>query len=63
MSQNDDCKERQLSVFMPERVVRQLKVEAAETGLPVRVLMLRALQRAGYEVHDEDLTDRRGGSR
>lgn len=49
-----------ISVTMPARIVRQLDRRASDQGKPRNVLILEALQAAGYEVADDDLRDRRG---
>jgi hypothetical protein len=49
----------QLTVVLPTDLVNRLKAEAEARDETLRVLILRALKRAGYPVDESDLADRR----
>jgi hypothetical protein len=49
--------EPSLQVQMPESLLKQLKMTAAERGTSVRVVVLEALQTAGFKVGE--IKDRR----
>jgi hypothetical protein len=46
-------------VIIPEKVVDQIKANGKAKGETLRTTVLRALKKAGYEVTDDDLVDRR----
>ncbi|MBF0306442.1 MAG: hypothetical protein HQL41_12425 [Alphaproteobacteria bacterium] len=48
------------TIPMPRRVNLQLEEEARRQGVPKKVIVLKALKAAGFDVRDEDLEDRRG---
>ncbi|MCF8506874.1 MAG: hypothetical protein K9G59_18345 [Caulobacter sp.] len=48
------------TVPMPRRVNQQLEEEARRTGVPKKVVILKALKAAGFDVRESDLEDRRG---
>ena len=48
-----------LQLSIPASTKKQLQIKAVETGDPVRLLVLRALSAAGYDVPAAELTDRR----
>ncbi|MBF0307452.1 MAG: hypothetical protein HQL41_17605 [Alphaproteobacteria bacterium] len=48
------------TIPMPRRVNLQLEDEARRQGVPKKVIVLKALKAAGFDVRDEDLEDRRG---
>jgi hypothetical protein len=50
---------RPLQIVLPPEVVKQLKVNAAQSGTTVRHLVLQALRGAGYAVDQDQLGDRR----
>ena len=49
--------EPSLQVQMPEALLKQLKVAAAERGTSVRVVVLESLKKAGFQVGE--IKDRR----
>lgn len=49
----------QLQLAIPSTTKRALKIRSVETGEPVRLLVLKALRQAGYEVPEDELVDRR----
>ncbi len=49
----------QLSVMLPESIVRAVRVRAAERGETLRETVLRALQADGFKVPDSVIADRR----
>jgi len=51
--------EEPLQITVPKVTKRSLKILAAESGNPMRVIVLRALAAAGIQVPDEELQDRR----
>lgn len=48
------------TIPMPRRVNLQLEEEARRQGVPKKVIVLKALKAAGFDVRDDDLEDRRG---
>lgn len=48
------------TVELPVDVIRQIKMKAAETDTPIRVLVMRALRAGGFDVKEADMTDERG---
>ena len=53
--------EENLQITVPSVTKKSLKIRAAESGDPMRVIVLRALAEAGIQVPDEELQDRRKG--
>ena len=53
--------EESLQLSVPHITKRSLKIRAAETGDPMRVIVLRALANAGIQVPDTELKGRRKG--
>lgn len=53
----------QLQLAIPPSTKRALKLRSVETGDPVRLLVLKALRAAGYDVPDDAMVDRRKGNR
>lgn len=51
--------EENLQVTVPHVTKKSLKIRAAESGDPMRVIVLRALAAAGIQVPNEELQDRR----
>lgn len=51
--------EENLQVTVPRETKRSLKIRAAETGDPMRLIVLRALAAAGIAVPKKELQDRR----
>jgi len=51
--------EETLQITVPKITKKSLKISAAETGDPMRLIVLRALARAGIQVPEEELHDRR----
>lgn len=51
--------EENLQITVPCVTKRSLRIQAAESGDPMRVIVLRALASAGIQVPDEELKDRR----
>lgn len=51
--------EENLQITVPSVTKKSLKIRAAESGDPMRVIVLRALAEAGIQVPDEELQDRR----
>ena len=51
--------DKQLTVIIPERIVNQLKARAASNSETLRIVVLKALKEAGYDIADTDLIDRR----
>ncbi|WP_432284699.1 hypothetical protein SLT36_23695 [Aminobacter sp. BA135] len=51
--------EESLQITVPSVTKKSLKIRAAESGDPMRVIVLRALAKAGIQVPDEELQDRR----
>lgn len=50
----------QLTVIVPEALLKELKVKAATENTTLRTLVLEALHKAGYKVGKDELRDRRG---
>ncbi len=48
-----------LQISVPHSTKKSLKIRSAETGDPMRVIVLKALAAAGIEVPEEELKDRR----
>lgn len=48
-----------LQITVPKVTKKSLKMRSAESGDPMRVIVLRALADAGIQVPDEELQDRR----
>jgi hypothetical protein len=48
-----------LQITVPQSTKRSLKVRAAESGEPMRLIILKALLEAGISVPNEELHDRR----
>ena len=48
---------RRVAVEMPEYLARELKRGAAERDCTIRYLILEALQKAGWTVHDADFSE------
>jgi hypothetical protein len=60
MSIGDETKaEETLQITVPVVTKKSLKIKAAETGESMRVIVLRALAKAGIEVPDNVLNDRK----
>lgn len=51
--------EETLQITIPRVTKRSLKINAAESGDPMRLIVLRALASAGIQVPREELHDRR----
>lgn len=51
--------EENLQISVPHATKKSLKIRSAETGDPMRVIVLKALSAAGIEVPEEELKDRR----
>lgn len=51
--------EQNLQITVPPVTKKSLKIRSAESGDPMRVIVLRALAEAGIQVPEEDLLDRR----
>ena len=51
--------EETLQITVPKVTKKSLKMRSAESGDPMRVIVLRALAEAGIQVPDEELQDRR----
>lgn len=51
--------EEPLQITVPKITKKSLKLNAVETGDPMRVIVLRALAKAGIQVPKEELCDRR----
>ena len=50
---------RQIQARVPESLARAINMKAAEEGTTGRVIILRALKEAGFEINDEELYDQR----
>lgn len=50
-----------LQIAIPKVTKRSLKIRSAETGDPMRVIVLRALAVAGIQVPEVEVHDRRKG--
>jgi hypothetical protein len=53
--------EETLQITVPKITKKSLRISAAESGDPMRLIVLRALARSGIQVPEEDLHDRRKG--
>ncbi len=53
--------EESLQITVPPITKKSLKIRAAESGDPMRVIVLKALAVAGIQVPVEDIQDRRKG--
>jgi hypothetical protein len=51
--------EESLQITVPKVTKKSLKISAAESGDPMRLIVLRALADAGIQVPKEELQDRR----
>lgn len=51
--------EETLQITVPKVTKKSLKINAAESGDPMRLIVLRALASAGIQVPEEELHDRR----
>lgn len=51
--------EENLQITVPRATKKSLKLRSAETGDPMRVIVLRALATVGIQVPNEELKDRR----
>lgn len=51
--------EESLQITVPKMTKKSLKISAAESGDPMRLIVLRALAGAGIQVPEEELQDRR----
>jgi len=51
--------EEPLQITVPKATKRSLKILSAETGEPMRVIILKALSEIGIQVPDDELQDRR----
>lgn len=48
-----------LQLRVPQALKRKLAMDAAESGVTIRTLILNALVSAGYEVPQDELRDKR----
>lgn len=48
-----------MSLKVPNRLRKELRAEARKEGVTIRVIVLRALKAAGFQVDDANLMDRR----
>lgn len=55
--------DKQVGVVVPLRVAAALRAEALERGVPMRVLLLEALQAVGVKVKKAEMEDRRSSKR
>lgn len=51
--------EESLQLTVPSQTKKDLRMRSAESGEPIRVIVLRALAAAGIRVPDKELQDRR----
>ena len=51
--------EENLQITVPKETKKSLRISAAESGDPMRLIVLRALASAGIHVAQEELQDRR----
>lgn len=51
--------EETLQITVPKITKKSLKIRAAESGDPMRLIVLRALADVGIQVPEEELQDRR----
>jgi hypothetical protein len=54
-----DEPEETLQITVPKVTKRSLRISAAESGDPMRLIVLRALSVAGIQVPGQELQDRR----
>jgi hypothetical protein len=59
MGVSDEAGESMLNMKVPSQLRDELKRQAAEQGVTLRVIVLRALKAAGFTVNDNELADRR----
>jgi len=59
MHSTDRSPQISLSTKVPEKVVQQLRMRYARTGITMRNQILQALQAAGIEVDDHEIKDER----
>jgi hypothetical protein len=59
MGVSDEAGESMLNMKVPSQLREELKRQAAEQGVTLRVIVLRALKAAGFTVNDNELADRR----
>lgn len=59
MDVSDEAGESMLNMKVPTTLRDELKKQAAEQGVTLRVIVLRALKAAGFTVNDNELADRR----
>lgn len=52
--------EPNLTVRLPDYLQQAVRIRAVSERTTVRLVILRALRGAGFEIHDEDMTDDRG---
>lgn len=52
-------KDETLQITIPSATKKSLRMKAAESGDTLRVVVLKALAKAGIRVPDEELQDRR----
>jgi hypothetical protein len=53
--------EETLQITVPQVTKKSLRMRAAESGEPIRVIVLKALAAAGIQVPQSELQDRRKG--
>jgi len=58
-AQNSRAGEEYLQITVPKATKKSLKMMAARTGDPMRLIILRALAQSGIKVPQKDLHDRR----
>ena len=51
--------ETTLSTKVPDYVLRELKITAAQKGTTIRNLLLEALKKDGFKINDQDIQDDR----
>ena len=51
--------EENLQITIPRVTKKSLRMKSAETGTTMRVIVLKALAKAGIQVPDEEVLDRR----
>jgi len=59
MEVSDEAGESMLNMKVPTTLRDELKKQAAEQSVTLRVIVLRALKAAGFTVNDNELADRR----
>lgn len=52
-------KEVGLQFKVPDSIRRQLLLSAAQEGVTLRTIILRAIKQAGYDIPEEEIRDRR----